>query len=140
MPLRLTFFRCASCAACDQQAAILEHVKREAPGEVEFRELRTDRDQDEATRYRILSHPVLVLERGSVELRRWNGVTNKLDILAAIREFLGPLPPAVGPTEVPSGPATGMLPGKATVQPPSSMPPPSEPGPEPPGEPPHPPA
>lgn len=138
MPLRLTFFRCASCAACDQQAAILEHVKRETPGDVEFRELRTDRDPEQAERYRILSHPVLVLERGEVELRRWTGVANKLEILAAIREFLGPLPPAVGPTEVPSGPA-GKLPGKSMVRPPARAPPPDAPTPEPPGEPPQPP-
>lgn len=134
MPLTLTFFKCASCAPCDQQAAILDHVKREAPGEVEFKQVAT-RETDQMARYRVTSHPTLILERNGMEVRRWATVVGRMELLAALRDALGPPGPIVPPVEVPSGPVTGVLPGREQAQvSPMELPPAPEPeGPQPPG-------
>lgn len=134
MPLTLTFFKCASCAPCDQQAAILDHVKRETPGDVEFREVPT-RETEQLARYRVRGHPCIVLERNGQELRRWTTVASRLELLAALRDLRQPLSSVVPPVEVPSGPAAPSLPGRQQAQaPPTDQPMVPEPeGPQPPG-------
>lgn len=134
MPPTLTFFKCASCAPCDQQAAILDHVKREAPGNVEFNQVPT-RETEQMARYRVTAHPTIILERTGMELRRWSSVVGRMELLAALREATGPAQPIVPPVEVPSGPVTGMLPGReqARAMPMESPPVPEPDGPRPPG-------
>jgi thioredoxin 1 len=131
MTLKLLLFTSRGCAECDRQRAVVDEVKREARGDVDFREVEMESGADAVEHYRVREHPCTVLERNGRELKRWVGVTGKEEILDTIREHRDEAAPR--PMELPSGPAT-PTPGRAPPgQPTQPMPvPPGEPGPPPP--------
>jgi thioredoxin 1 len=130
MVLKLVLLRSAECPECDRQRGIWDQVKREAPGQVEFREVLMDGEADAVRYYKARDHPTIVLEKDGKELKRWMGVTNKTELLGAVHEHLDREAP-IRPSEIPSGPSQqgAIAPRGAEQPPPSHVPPP--PGPEP---------
>lgn len=133
MLLKLIFFRTEQCEQCDRQGAIWDHVKREAPGNVEFREVLMDGEPAAVQHYGVRMHPCIVLEKEGHEVKRWTGVTSKLEIISTLKESADQAGERAASVEVPSGPAVpgGAVPGKRAEPPSRHVPPPPGGGPMP---------
>jgi len=77
------------CGPCKMQDPIMEELKKKFGGNVEFKKVDVDTNQELAAKFTIHAVPTLILEREGVVFKRYTGVTRaailEADLNAALK-------------------------------------------------------
>ncbi len=86
----LTDFYTKTCGYCREEALILDELAEVFAGQVEFRMVDAEKDEEMAEKYVIFTVPTLILERDGELVERWNGFVPGERLERALREALRP--------------------------------------------------
>ncbi|MFC6874180.1 MULTISPECIES: thioredoxin family protein [Halobellus] len=89
MSVRLLDFYADWCGPCKKQDPILEELASDY-GNVDFRKIDVDDDQEVANQYQVRSLPTVVVERDGEIVDRFVGFTGREDIEAALESAAQP--------------------------------------------------
>jgi len=87
----LVDFYATWCSACARQAPILEEVADRLQGRAQVAKLDVDKAHGMAQHYGVTAIPTLIVFQEGVEVRRFIGVTNADDLVAAVLAAVGSL-------------------------------------------------
>jgi thioredoxin 1 len=85
----LTDFYTKTCGYCREEALILDELAEVFAGQVEFRMVDAEKDEEMAEKYVVFTVPTLILERDGELVERWNGFVPGKRLERALREALG---------------------------------------------------
>jgi thioredoxin 1 len=89
MTVRVLDFYADWCGPCKKQDPILEELEADY-GDVEFRKIDVDEEQDVANQYQVRSLPTLVVETDDGIVDRFVGFTQREDIESALQQAAQP--------------------------------------------------
>ena len=76
------------CGPCKMQDPIIDEMKKKFEGKVEFKKVDIDSTTDEATKYKIMAVPTLVIEKDGVVLNKFIGLTRLTVLEKALNDAL----------------------------------------------------
>lgn len=77
MALQLLDFYADWCGPCVVMNPVIEELERELKGNVEIKKIDVDQDQDEASKYGVMSIPTYLILKDGKEVERFVGVQSK---------------------------------------------------------------
>ncbi|OHB58067.1 MAG: thioredoxin [Planctomycetes bacterium GWF2_50_10] len=88
MPVLVDFWA-PWCGPCKMLAPIVEDIANTYAGKAKVCKVNTDDNRDAAIEFGISAIPTIILFNGGQVAKKWVGLTNKKDIIAAIDELVG---------------------------------------------------
>ena len=77
MALQLLDFYADWCGPCVVMNPVIEELERELKGNVEIKKIDVDQNQDEASKYGVMSIPTYLILKDGKEVERFVGVQSK---------------------------------------------------------------
>jgi len=72
------------CGPCVVMEPIIEELEKETAGKVNIRKVDVDKDQEEASKYGVMSIPTYIILKDGKEVDRFIGSTSKESIVSKI--------------------------------------------------------
>lgn len=73
------------CGPCQTMKPVMEELKKELAGKVEFVEINVDEKPEEAQKYEVMSIPTFILLQDGKETGRKIGQTSKAELLKLVQ-------------------------------------------------------
>ena len=86
--LELLDFYAKWCSPCKVMGPIVEELEKEFEGQVAFRRINVDENQDEASKYGVMSIPTFVMLKNGQEVSRKMGAVSKAEFVNWLKENL----------------------------------------------------
>lgn len=86
--LELLDFYADWCPPCKVMGPIIEELKEEFEGRVGFKKINVDKNQDEASKYGVMSIPTFVMLKEGQEVSRKMGALSKAEFANWLKENL----------------------------------------------------
>lgn len=77
MAVQLVDFEADWCGPCIAMKPVVEELEKELIGKVEVKKINVDENQDEASKYGVMSIPTLLILKDGKEVDRFVGVQSK---------------------------------------------------------------
>jgi thioredoxin 1 len=77
MSIQFVDFEADWCGPCVAMKPVIEELEKELAGKVEIKKINVDQNQDEASKYGVMSIPTYLVLKDGKEVERFIGVTSK---------------------------------------------------------------